>query len=222
MAATLDHGALMDRIYRFQRRFGFYDATRKYYLVGRDPMLEGLRPPPGGTVLEIGCGTGRNLVKAAGLYPQARLYGVDISAEMLAAAGSAVARAELQGRVRLALADAVTFDPQKAFGHGSYDRIFISYAVSMIPQWQRAMAQAARCLAPGGELHVADFGDMAELPSWTKGAMYTWLRWYHVTPRPDLFETAAEIAASIGGTSTAHRLHRSFSWISVIRKPPAR
>jgi len=222
MAATLDHGALMDRIYRFQRRFGFYDATRKYYLLGRDPMLAGLRPPAGGTVLEIGCGTGRNLVHAARLYPQARLHGVDISTEMLAAAGSAVARAGLRGQVRLALADAVTLDPQKAFGQAAYDRIFISYAVSMIPQWQRAMAEAARCLAPGGELHVADFGDMAGLPSWTKDAMHAWLGWYHVTPRPDLFETAAEIAASLGGTSTALRLHRSFSWISVIRKPPVR
>ena len=55
--------ALMDRIYHRQRRY--YDFTRKYYLLGRDRLIEGLAPPPGGRVLEIGCGTARNLVAAA-------------------------------------------------------------------------------------------------------------------------------------------------------------
>ncbi|MBN9055450.1 MAG: class I SAM-dependent methyltransferase [Rhizobiales bacterium] len=217
MTATLDHGALMDRIYRLQRRFGFYDATRKYYLIGRDRMLERLHVPAGGTVLEIGCGTGRNLVKAAQAYPHARFHGIDISGEMLAAAGSAVTRTRLHDRVRLARADAVTFDPQASFrtarDHG-YDRIFISYAVSMIPQWRQVMAEAMARLAPGGELHVADFGDMAGLPRWFGRAMSRWLGWHHVTPRTDLFAVAAEQ----GGRNVEKRLHRGFSWIAVIRK----
>ena len=219
MDRTLDHGALMDRIYRWQRRFGFYDLTRKYYLVGRDPLIAGLAPPPGGTVLEIGCGTGRNLVHAARLYPGVALYGIDISREMLAAAGAAVERNGLRGRVRLARADAAGFDPAATFGCEAYDRIFISYAVSMIPQWRAVMEAAARRLAPGGELHIADFGDMAGLPGWSKAAMYTWLRWYHVTPRPDLFGAAAAVATAIGGTHEERRLHRGFSWISIVKRP---
>ena len=66
---NLDHAGLMDRVYRRQRHV--YDASRKYYLVGRDEMLARLNVPATGSVLEIGCGTGRNLVKAAGLYPRA-------------------------------------------------------------------------------------------------------------------------------------------------------
>ena len=219
MDHTLDHGALMDRVYRWQRRFGFYDATRKYYLIARDPMIAGLKPLAGGAVLEIGCGTGRNLVQAARRHPEATFHGIDISREMLAAAGKAIADAGLQGRVRLALADAAAFDPARTFGRDSYDRIFISYAVSMIPQWRTVMAEAAAHLAPGGELHIAEFGDMAQLPSWSRSAMYTWLRWYHVTPRPDLFEAAASVASSFGGSVEERRLHRGFSWISVIRRP---
>ncbi|MEO3386784.1 class I SAM-dependent methyltransferase [Mesorhizobium sp. CAU 1741] len=218
MDGTVEHGALMDRVYRWQRRFGFYDATRKYYLVARDPMLAGLEPPAGGRALEIGCGTGRNLVHAARRYPQVDFHGVDISREMLAAAGSAIARAGLRSRVRLAWADAVTFDPARTFGHDSYDRIFMSYAVSMIPQWRQVITEAARRLAPGGEMHIAEFGDMAGLPPMTKSAMYTWLRWYHVTPRADLFDVAGEVARAIGGTSEDRRLHRGFSWISIIRR----
>lgn len=218
MNAFSDHALLMDRIYRWQRRFGIYDATRKYYLLGRGPMLAGLSPRPGGTVLEIGCGTGRNLVKAAGLYPACRFHGIDISQEMLIAAEGAVARAGLADRIRLARADAATFDPQASFGVESYDRIFLSYAVSMIPQWRQVLAEAAARLAPGGELHIADFGDMRGLPGWLQSAVTAWLDWYHVTPRADLFDLAGQVAAATGGRSEATRLHRGFSWIAVIRK----
>lgn len=218
MSAVSDHALLMDRIYRWQRRFGIYDATRKYYLLGRDPLLAGLAPPPGGCVLEIGCGTGRNLVKAAKLYPQARFHGIDISQEMLTAAGAAIAGAGLKGRIRLARADAAGFDPQVVFGQASYDRIFISYAVSMIPPWQRVMETAVARLSPGGELHIADFGDMRELPRWCGKAVDTWLGWHHVTPRADLFEVSSQLAVTHGATSEARRLHRGFSWLATIRK----
>lgn len=218
MNALSDHALLMDRIYRWQRRFGIYDATRKYYLLGRDPMLARLAPPPGSTVLEIGCGTGRNLVKAAGLYPQCSFHGIDISQEMLLAAEGAVARAGLADRIRLARADAASFDPKSSFGTENYDRIFISYAASMIPQWQQVVAEATARLARGGELHIADFGDMRGLPGWFRRAVSTWLDWYHVTPRADLFDIAGRVAAAEGGHSEEMRLHRGFSWIAVIRK----
>ena len=54
------HRDLMDRIYRHQRHI--YDLTRKYYLLGRDELITALAPPGNGSVLEIGCGTGRNLL----------------------------------------------------------------------------------------------------------------------------------------------------------------
>ena len=216
MTAAFDHGGLMDRVYGRQRHI--YDATRKYYLLGRDPMINGLRPENGATVLEIGCGTGRNLIRAAQLYPKALFHGIDISGSMLETAGASVAAAGLQGRIRLAHADAARFDPGRVFGRQSFDRIFISYAVSMIPGWQSVMSEALSHLAPGGELHVVDFGDQRGLPSWFRSALRIWLRWYHVTPRIDLFEVSAEIAASRDAMTEAKRLYRGFAWISIIRK----
>lgn len=217
MTARLDHGGLMDRVYRHQRHI--YDATRRYYLLGRDPMIAGLNPPAGGRVLEIGCGTGRNLVKAAQRYQQATFYGVDISQEMLATAAKSVKAAGLEQRIRLAHADASDFDPAVVFGTESFDRIFISYAVSMIPGWQPVMEEAVGHLAPGGELHIVDFGDQRDLPGWFRSALYTWLGWYHVTPRNDLFEVSAGIAAKHGAEAQAQRLYRGFAWISVIGRP---
>src|ERR1700734_3818451 len=57
----------MNRMYRRQRHI--YDGTRRYYLLGRDQLIANLKPEAGANVLEIGCGTGRNLVLAGRLFP---------------------------------------------------------------------------------------------------------------------------------------------------------
>ncbi len=70
--AAADHAGqrgAMDRMYRFQRHI--YDATRRFYLLGRERLIAELDVPPGGSVLEIGCGTGRNLILVARRYPNA-------------------------------------------------------------------------------------------------------------------------------------------------------
>ena len=44
-----------------------------------------------------------------------------------------------------------------------FDRVMISYALSMIPPWRKALARALDVVAPGGSLHLVDFGDCAGL-----------------------------------------------------------
>jgi S-adenosylmethionine-diacylgycerolhomoserine-N-methlytransferase len=89
-----DAAQRMNRMYRFQRHI--YDATRRYYLLGRKTLISGLVPPPGGTVLEIGCGTGWNLIEIARTYPDASLYGFDVSEVMLETASRKIAKAGLR------------------------------------------------------------------------------------------------------------------------------
>ena len=57
----------MDRVYRRQRYV--YDFTRKYYLFGRDRLIAGLALEPGDRLVEIGCGTARNLIAIARRLP---------------------------------------------------------------------------------------------------------------------------------------------------------
>ena len=71
----------MDKMYRYQRYI--YDLTRKYYLLGRDSLINEMKISEGDNVLEIGCGTGRNLAILARKYPQTNFYGLDASAAML-------------------------------------------------------------------------------------------------------------------------------------------
>ena len=58
----------MDRVYRYQRYI--YDFTRKYYLFGRDRLIRELALKPGERVVEIGCGTARNLIRMARPTPR--------------------------------------------------------------------------------------------------------------------------------------------------------
>lgn len=208
---------LMDRMYRWQRHI--YDATRKFYLLGRDGLVAELKPPPGAAVLEIGCGTGRNLIRIARAYPQARCYGLDVSAEMLRTARQQVARAGLSDRITLVQADATGFDPQALFGRAGFERVVISYALSMIPPWRAALAEALRVVAPGGALHIVDFGDQADLPAPFRALLNRWLALFHVTPRVDLEAALTELCAGTGATGGTKRLFRGYSVRAVAIRP---
>lgn len=214
-----DHGEAMDRMYRVQRHV--YDVTRRYYLLGRDQMIAGLDVPHGGTVLEFGCGTGRNLVKAAKAYPQAQVYGFDISGEMLKSAAAAVVRTRLTGRIRLAEGDALYFDGARTFGVAAFDRVFLSYTLSMIPQWEQALDRAAALVAPGGSLHVVDFGQCERLPQVFRSALFAWLGRFQVSPRADLAAVASLLACSVNGRSQFVSAHRGYDWHLTLRRPAA-
>lgn len=186
----------MDSIYRHQRYI--YDLTRRYYLLGRDEMIEALAPPRGSRVLEIGCGTARNLLRVAGRYPGVSLYGIDISSEMLKTAEKSVAKSRHARQIALAAADATDFDPEKLFGVAAFDRIFISYSLSMIPSYDDVIDSAISHLSPDGAVHIVDFGGMNGLPGMARWAMLGWLAKFSVTPRRDLSATVGRIAAIHG------------------------
>jgi S-adenosylmethionine-diacylgycerolhomoserine-N-methlytransferase len=211
-----DAAALMDRLYRRQRHI--YDLSRKFYLLGRDEAISRLRPAPGDKVLEIGCGTGRNLVKLAQAYPEARLFGVDASREMLATAAASTRRTGLASRIALAQADATTFDPQGLFGYISFERVMISYALSMIPAWRGALAQALDLVAPSGTLQIVDFGDCAGLPHPFKAGLRRWLAAFDVSPRDDLARVLEELAAERGSRCEIENWFRGYAILAVARR----
>jgi S-adenosylmethionine-diacylgycerolhomoserine-N-methlytransferase len=203
------HTAQMNRIYRHQRHV--YDATRKFYLLGRDRLIERLDARAGHKVLEIGCGTGRNLIRAAEYYPEARLFGIDVSTEMLTSAIETIERAGQVRRIRVAHADATAFDSGRLFAVVKFERIYLSYTLSVIPAWQLALDRAIAMLAPGGELHIVDFGGQTGLPRWFRSVLRGWLELFHVTPR-DYLETALKARAKkVNATLTVERPYRDYA-----------
>lgn len=148
-----------------------YDSTRWSFLFGRDQIIRDLSicPRPPRKILEVGCGTGRNLGKLCLRYPEAAVSGLDLSEDMLR-----VARKSLAGhatRVRL-LHQA--YDSRVSSG-GEFDLILFSYSLSMFnPGWQRAITAALKDLAPGGCLAVVDF-ESTPLPWFRR-----WMEMNHV------------------------------------------
>jgi S-adenosylmethionine-diacylgycerolhomoserine-N-methlytransferase len=206
----------MDAMYRRQRHI--YDLTRKFYLFGRDRLLEALPGGTGTSVLEIGCGTGRNLVLLARRRPGLRLFGVDISAEMLASAGAALKRAGVAGEVHLARAGAQGFDPAAAFGVESFDVAYFSYVLSMIPDWREAVETALKALKPGGTLAVVDFADQSRVAPWRRFILLNWLKLFHVHPRAEIEHGLREIAAREAGLSFEADILAGYAYILMLRK----
>jgi S-adenosylmethionine-diacylgycerolhomoserine-N-methlytransferase len=200
---------LMDGVYRYQRHI--YDLSRRNYLLGRDRLLADLAPPPGGSVLELGCGTGRNLVFLARRHPDVRLYGIDISPEMLSTARRSIARHGVYDRIRLAQADAVSLAPQLHFGIERFDRIFFSYTLSMIPDWRAALASGAGHLRSGGRLHFVDFGRCEGLPDSFQRVLHRWLALFHVMPRAELADEIATLGRLLRGHACSQSLYRGYS-----------
>ncbi|MDO6963538.1 class I SAM-dependent methyltransferase [Rhizobium alvei] len=214
---SLAHADLMDRTYRYQKYI--YDLTRKYYLLGRDRTIAGLNLAPGRSLLEIGCGTGRNLAMAARRHPGAVFYGLDISAEMLALARARLGENLLRPE-DLKLLDAASFRPED-FDTDGFDRILISYALSMIPDWRGTIERAVDALAPDGELHIVDFGEQDRLPAWFRRALRSWLARFHVTPRAELPAMLEAISAKRNLTLHSTTLVRDYARLFILKRSSA-
>ena len=207
----------MNRMYRRQRHF--YDGTRRYYLLGRDQLISRLQPDAGSCVLEIGCGTGRNLVLAGRLYPAARFFGIDVSTEMLTSAIAAISRAGQTSRVRVAHGDGTAFNPQGLFGIPKFDHVMISYSLSMIPDWRGVLQAAAARLKPGGRLHIVDFGRQERLPVIARALLLRWLAMFDVTPRDDLERVLSATADTCGANLKFERPFRGYAQYAVLTLP---
>ena len=107
----------------------------------------------GETVLEVGCGTGRNLphvVNAVG--PSGHIHGVDVSAGMLRRA-DALCRREGWTNVTLLEHDAATVRLP-----GTLDAALFSLSYSVLPEQWATLVRVWERLRPGGHVVIMDAG----------------------------------------------------------------
>ena len=184
-------------MYRRQRHI--YDLTRKFYLLGRDELIARTQSARGRAVLEIACGTGRNLIRAARRYPQTRLLRPRrLRGDAGDRARAKSRRAGLAGRIKLARGDATAFDPQALFGVAS-----IRARVHLLRAVDDPATGARRCRGGRGarsrraaSLHIVDFGDCAGLPRWVRGLLGQWLALFGVHAREELEDEIGPFAAA--------------------------
>ena len=206
----------MDKMYRYQRYF--YDFTRKYYLLGRDRLIREMKISGGENVLEIGCGTGRNLIILAKKNPRTHFFGLDASAAMLETAAKNIKTKNIDNiTLKTALADDFSFD--ETFGlEEKFDLIFFSYSISMIPTWKQAIENALKNLETGKSLYIVDFYTQSELPRWFGKIIQGWLKQFHVKYPEDLIPFLKTLQKDGSGKLLVRSIFRNYSFIAEFQK----
>lgn len=141
-----------DRLARF---FVFFEWLFLLPRGIRSKAVSRLEVRSGSRVLEVGCGTGRNLaplLQAVGA--DGHVYGVDLSEGMLAEARELCAGAGWRN-VTLLRADAAEYRLPEAV-----DGVIFSLSYAVIPHHKEALRHAWNQLCPGGYLVIMD----AKLP----------------------------------------------------------
>jgi len=152
MSATAENQSSLASYYRWHARI--YDLTRWAFLFGRGKLIRSaasqISMPT--RILEIGCGTGKNLVELAERFPKAQIIGLDLSRDML---DRARVKAKHYGS-RIGLLHR-PYDAPVAVG-AKFDLIVMSYSLSMInPGFDEVLRLCREDLSERGMVAVVDF-----------------------------------------------------------------
>ena len=145
-----------------------------------------------------------------------RFFGFDVSAVMIAKARASIKSKGLGEKIRLAEGDATRFDSSIIFQESQFDRVFISYALSMIPPWREALQHALMLTKKQVTLSIVDFGSAHDQPLWIRSFLLAWLKLFGVTPQPDLPSKARELADAYNRPIEVRKLWGGYALMIVI------
>ena len=120
----------------------------------KNALVAQLQPPRAARILDLGCGTATLTMMVKRQFPDARVCGVDGDPDILQIARAKAQKSGLEIELQEAMAQALPYPD------ASYDRVVSSLFFHHLERQGKlaALAEAARVLKPGGELHVADWG----------------------------------------------------------------
>lgn len=154
-----------------------YDRRAAFVSQAASDLIDWLEPRAGESILDLGCGTGELATAIAGR--DARVVGVDASAEMIAAA-----------RERSPALEWVVGDGEALAFDGRFDAVFSNAALHWMTRAEATARGIARALKPGGRL-VAEFGGAGCVGTVCTAVAVElaargddparWLRWYFPT-----------------------------------------
>lgn len=123
-------------------------------------LLDQARLAAGLDVLDLGSGSGTLAVWAKQREPGLRIRGLDGDPAII---GQAVRKAERAG-LEIAFDEGLSYE--LPYEDASFDRILSSlfFHHLVLSDKERTIAEVTRVLRPGGELHVADWGEPRSLP----------------------------------------------------------
>ncbi len=142
---------------RFKALTRFYDPIVQ--LTTRDStvkqaLIDAAQVPENATVIDVGCGTGTLAIRLKQRHPSAQVIGLDADPAILRLAEVKARKAAVNITLVEGNATALPFDDAFA------DRVVSSLFFHHLQRdgKRRAFIEIMRVLAPGGELHIADWG----------------------------------------------------------------
>jgi ubiquinone/menaquinone biosynthesis C-methylase UbiE len=118
-----------------QMRQSFREITKKYSAI---------------TMLEIGCGIGLDVVHFAKTHPNRKIYGIDVSEEMVRLSTIKVLKS---GCANIELQKGSVEDIHTLFPHQKFDIIYVFFgALNTVEDLKKAAHDIIEVLAPGGIL----------------------------------------------------------------------
>ncbi len=208
------YAARLDAYYRPQAQS--YDAVRKGMSHGHQRLVDLLAPEPGSRVVELGAGTGAMLDHwGPRLRTLSALELVDLCPAMLEQARR---RASPFHNLRVVEADATVYRAPWAA-----DCVYLSYALTMMPDWVRALNNALAMLKPGGRLGVVDYyvaGPEQPFCRAQHGSLER-LFWTHWFRREQVRLSGSHLAALCALTDKVHlhEGHESLPYLPLLRAP---
>jgi len=180
----------------YSRSAPMYDQTAGMtYLGALWKLLPRVRLGPGPAVLDLGCGTGINLLEAARVLGACRrLVGVDLAPGMI---DEARRKAQAAGvPATFAVGDAEHLELPDA----SFDLVICNSVYHWFPDRQRAVAEISRVLRPGGQALVNCVADPG-FHEWARVVDEVWSRLFHeqrawLPPLPTPGELMAHLLAA--------------------------
>ena len=121
----------------------------------RDRAVDALSLSSGARVLDLCTGTGDLAIAIVHRASGATVVGIDFAGEMLRLARVKVTAASLDRRIRLVRGDATSIP----LPDGSCDAATIAFGIRNVAEPQRALAELARVIKPGGRLAILEFGE---------------------------------------------------------------
>lgn len=149
------------------------NLSRQYALCGYNTILQALSPQPDESLLEIGCGEGRNLQRIAYRYPALDVYGLEPSEAMLAIAKRRLAFTHDAQQIMQKYEHEHQIMPTSFNQDKHYDHVLFSHVLAVLPNWKAAIEQALLHLKPGGMLHIVEFSHISEV-SWLSALPNQW------------------------------------------------
>ncbi len=160
----------------------------------------------GETILDLGCGAGLDLyLYAQATGPGGKVYGLDISEDMIAKAGGNMETLNVQNIEFLcAAADSIPLSD------GSVDLVAVNGIYNLSPDKNAVMRETARVLRPGGRTIFAEIVLKAPLPEEIRKNINDWFRCIGgALPQNDFLELLRSAGLSNPGILWAGRNART-------------